>query len=165
MSFTDNNSSLPYLATSNVFSEDPSQFLVDFTSLYTNIANAVNLREVGQFETIEILTGQIYFDPTNAQIKRSVFRKVFTTGIIASGATSTQAHGITGFTTLTFVHIYGTCITTAATFNKRPIPYASATLVTDQIQVDVDDTNLRIINGATAPQISSSIIVLEYVKD
>lgn len=158
------NSVGPFLPVYQTFSRDPDQFLIQITEFYSNIVRSINFREISSYLKVELPTGEKWFNPNDAQNPREGFRQIFTTGVIAAGGTSSQAHGITGFTTLTFTHIYGTAITTAATFNQRPIPYSSATSVTNQIQVDVDNTNLRIINGATAPQITSAIIVLEYLK-
>lgn len=158
------NSVGPFLPIYQTFSRDQDQFLIQITEFYSNIVRSINFREISSYIKVELPTGEKWFDLNDAQNTREGFRQVFTTGIIAPGATLTTAHGITGFTTLTFTHIYGTAITTAATFNQRPVPYSSSTLITDQIQIDADTTNFRIINGATAPQITSAIIVLEYLK-
>jgi hypothetical protein len=155
------NSQGAFLTTSEVFPEDNSQFLIKLTSLYTQIANAVNLREIAQYDLIEFITGEQWFTTGNPQKKRSTFRKVFNIGAIATGATSNTAHGLTGFTA--FTHIYGTCVTDVVDY--RPIPYASATLITDQIEIKVGATNITIISGATAPNITSAIVVLEFLKN
>lgn len=165
MTFNPINSIGPFISTSTFFPENFDEFRVKFLELYRDLANTVNTREVGIYDLQELLTGERWSIIGDPQKKRQTFRKIFYPGAVVAGATLTFAHGITGFTTLTFTHIYGTVITNAATFNKRPIPYASATLVTNQIQIDADDTNVRIINGATAPNITSSIVVLEYLKN
>lgn len=165
MTFNPQNTLGPFLQTSVFFPENFDEFRVKFLELYRDISNTVNTRETGIFDLVEFLTGENWFTIGNPQVKRKTFRKCFSIGAIAAGATLTTAHGITQFSPLTFTHIYGTVITDAATFNKRPIPYASATLITDQIQLDADDTNFRIVNGATAPNITSGIVVLEYLKN
>ena len=90
-----------------------------------------------------------------------MFRLVVPFGAIATGATLSITHNIQSL--VQFTHIYGTCITAVPDF--RPIPYASATLVTNQIEVKVTPTQVVIINGATAPNIASGMIVLEYLKN
>lgn len=156
------NSVTAFLPTTEVFPEDQSQLLIKHTDVYTSQANAINLREIGQFETVELLNGQQFFNAASTQQKRFAYRKVFSIGAIAAGGTSITAHGLTG-NPLNFTHIYGTCITNVVDY--RPIPYASATLVTDQIQINVGVANINIVNGATAPAITSAIIVLEYLKN
>ena len=148
MTFLPSNSKSPFLPTTQVFPEDESQRLIVLTDNYTALAQSINQREIGTFETVEQLNGQQFFNTTDPEKKRFVYRKVFVVTAIAAGATLTIAHTITAAnTTTTFTHIYGTART--ATIDNRPIPYASATAVTAQIEVNVDATNINIINGAT----------------
>lgn len=164
MSFLPSSSVAPFLPTTQVFPEDRSQRLIVLTDNYTALAHAINIREIGVYETVEQINGQQFFNTTQPEKKRFAYRKVFAVGAIASGATSTIAHGISAVnTTTTFTHIYGTVRT--ATIDNRPIPYASATVVRNQIEINVDATNINIINGTTAPAISSGVVVLEYLKN
>lgn len=149
-----------FLNTSQYFSPQSDQFLITMENLYTQIANAVNIRQLGQFSVRETLTGQQFSEVANANATKYSFRSIFYFGPIAAGATLSFAHNLT-FVQLT--HAYGTCITDVVDY--RPIPYASATLITNQIELQVTATNIVIINGATAPNITSGIIVLEYLKN
>ena len=162
-------SSLTAFAPQNItFSPDPSQFLIQITRLISDYARFINLREIAIYDLTETVIGEQWFNtnnPTVAQnsVKRIAYRQVYNiAGPIAAGATKTVAHGITGASPLTFTHVYG--MATTAT-DQRPMPYASATLVTNQIEIKVDNTNITIINGSTAPSISSAIVVLEYLKN
>ena len=165
MTFLPANTRSLFLPTSQVYPEDESQRLIVLTDVYTQIAMRVNQKYVGLFPLDEIQNGAQFFNSASPRNVRFGFRKVFEIGAIVAGATDTTAHGITGFSTLTFTSITGTAVTAAATFNKIPLPYTSATLITDQVQLDVDDTNIRIINGATASDIASGIVILEYLKE
>lgn len=165
MTFSPANSEAPYLPVYLKFEENGQHLYSQISTMYSAIAYRLNNREIALYPFYEVLTGQKWTDSNNTQIYKETFRQVFSIGALAAGATLTTAHGITGFSTLTFTYIGGTVITDAGTFNKRSLPYASATLVTDQIQLDADDTNFRIINGATAPNITSGILVLEYLKN
>jgi len=161
MTFSPSSSIAPYLQTSFYFPDDFDEFRVKFLSIYQQIANSVNVRQIGIFDLNEFLTGEQWFTAGNPQIKRQTFRKVFNIGAIAAGATSTTAHGISGVTS--FTHIYGTSVTAAPDY--RPIPYASATAVNQQIELKVSSSNITIINGAAAPNITSALVVLEYLKN
>lgn len=161
MTFSPANSLAPFLQTSVFFPEEFEEFRVKFLALYRDISNNVNVRQIGVFDLEEFLTGERWFTAGNPQVKRQTFRIVFQIGPIVAGATSTTAHGLTGVTAYT--HIYGTAITDVVDY--RPIPYASATVVTNQIEIKVDATNITIINGATAPNITSALVVLEYLKN
>lgn len=161
MTFNPASSIAPYLQTSVFFPEDFDEFRVKFLQLYRDISNNVNVRQIGIFDLQEFLTGERWFTSGNPQVKRQTYRTVYSIGAIAAGATSMTAHGLTGITA--FTHIYGTAIT--AVVDYRPIPYASATAVNQQIELKIDATNITIINGAGAPNITSAIIILEYLKN
>jgi len=161
MTFNPSNSLAPYLQTSVYFPEDFEEFRVKFLALYRDISSNVNVRQIGVFDLQEFLTGEQWPTSGNPQVKRQTFRKVFFIGAIAAGATSNTAHGLTGITA--FTHIYGTAIT--AVVDNRPIPYSSTTAVNQQIELKVDGTNITIINGAAAPNITSCVIILEYLKN
>lgn len=123
-------------------------------------ADVLNLKENGQYEDGEILTGQTWFTTANNQTKRYTYRKAFNIGAIASGATATIAHGITNI--LYFTRISGGCVTDVVDY--RPIPYSSVANVNLQIQVNVAGANLVIVNGAASPNITAGVVVLEYFK-
>lgn len=162
MTYSPANAKTAYLPTSRVFEVDDDQELkLILNSSYTDTANAVNLREIAQYDQVELLTGQKFFTPGNNQVKRESFRRVYDFAGVAAGATLTFAHGLTGVTLYT--RIYGAVVT--AVVDYRPVPWASATLVTDQIQIRVVGANVEIVNGATAPAITSGIVVLEYLKN
>lgn len=161
MTFNPSNTLSPFLQTTVFFPEQFEEFRSKFLQLYFNIANNVNIRGISIFESTESLTGEQWNSTTNSQLKRQTFRKVFIIGAIAAGATSTTAHNIPVITE--FTHIYGTATTDVVDY--RPIPYASATLITDQIQLTITPINIVIVNGATAPNITSAIVVLEYFKN
>jgi hypothetical protein len=161
MTFNPANTLSPYLPTSIWFPEDFTQFRIKFLQSYRDIANNLNIREIGIFDLQESLTGEQWFTAGDPQKKRGVFRKVFSIGAIAAGVTLNTPHGLTNVTAYT--HIYGTAIT--AVPDNRPIPFASATVVTNQIEIRVDATNIIIVNGATAPNITSGLVVLEFLKN
>lgn len=155
------NSQAPYLPTSIYFPEEFNEFRVVMLGIYRNIANTVNVRQIAVFDLVEFLSGEQWFTSGNPQVKRQTYRKVFSIGAIATGATLNTAHGLTGVTAYT--NIMGTCVTDVVDY--RPIPYASATAVNQQIEIKVDATNVTIINGAASPNITSAIVVLEYLKN
>lgn len=164
MTFAPSNSLGAYLIINQRFSEDYEVFLTQITKINSDISRAVNLRDIAIYDKVESINGQQWFNPANAQLKRSGFRQAYSLPATAAGATSTIPHNITGVgTSTTFTYIGGTCVTDAP--DNRPIPFASATLVTDQIQILVNGANIVVKNGATAPNITSGYIVLDYLKN
>ncbi len=119
----------------------------------------INRKEMAQYETIETQNNQT-FPGTTPQAKIQIFRKILIFGAIAAGATLNIAHGVTGITD--FTRIYGTFITAA---DNRPLPYVDVVNVTNQVSVRRVGANIVIINGATAPNITSGRVILEFMKN
>lgn len=159
MTYAPSNSETPYLPTTQRFNEK-EQFPDQLSRMYSNIAYRLNDREIGIYDFTERLTGQKWTDSNNLQLRKETFRKVFNFTAIAAGATLNIAHGITGIILVT--NWFGGVVVAGG---FRPLPRVSVTLVTDQIQVDIVGANIVIINGATAPAITSGSIVIEYLKN
>ncbi len=156
-----NQQQQPYLPKSRQFPvQNPVQLEPELVKSYIDIAQAVNLRTIGIFEQLQIVTGERWFasDPLDATLKRQTYRQVYTFGSIAPGASLAINHGITGITA--FTRIYGTCVTNLPDY--RPIPYASVA-ANANIDLRVTSTQIIINNGAGSPTLLSGIIVLEYL--
>lgn len=150
-------STAPYLRTSRDFPEEPHQLSVELERSYIDIANVVNQRIIGNFPVnAPTVTGEAWF-LRGGNSKQQTQRQVYT----FSGA-GTQAHGINTALISGFTRIYGT-FTTGTLWG--PLPYVSSTLVTDQIALSVDATNITIAAGATAPTITSAFVVLEWLSN
>lgn len=150
----------PYLLTSRKFpTHSTSELESVLSKSYIDTANNVNASTLGIHEIIQLDTRNKYFNTDNPQRQRQSYRKVFPFGAIAAGATLPINHLIEGLVEL--AQAYGTCTTVIPDF--RPIPYASATVATNQIELRVTSTQIIIVNGATAPNIESGFIVLEYL--
>jgi hypothetical protein len=161
MTFAPQNTNAVFLPTTIQYPTEPSELISRLNKAYEDTATRLNVKQIGIFDQVEFLTGEQWFTSGNAQIKRQTFRQVYAIGAIAAGATSTTAHGINQISS--FTHIYGTAVT--AVVDYRPIPYSSATAVNQQIEIKCDATNITIINGAASPNITSAIVVLEYLKN
>lgn len=159
---------VPYLPTSRQFPEEAKELNGVLSKSYVEIAQAMNRRTIGAFNTFQVVTGDQYYSTTNNNVHnpiqfRQAYRKVFPFGAIAQGATLTIQHAITGI--VQTVHLYGNCITDVsvdATGKYKPIPYVSLTL-NRQIQLFMNDTIITIANGAGADNILSGTIIVEYL--
>lgn len=158
------NALAAFLQTSRKFSKDPVELEPVLSKTYSEVAQAVNFRTIGLFETNQITIGDKYFNTGDPQNRRSAFRKTFPFGAIAAGATLTILHGITGIVEL--VHFYGNCITDASVFPNakyESLPFVSVTAATEQINLYANDTIITIINGAGNNNIISGTIILEFL--
>lgn len=147
------------LAENETFPKEWEKFWNQYSSFYPKLAKASNSKDIGTYELTEILNGQKFYG-ANPQVKRDVYRKCFAFGAIAAGATLNIAHGVANITNIT--RLYGTCTTVVV--DQRPIPFADITLITNQIMLVLNGANIVIVNGATAPNITNGIVVLECVK-
>lgn len=156
------NNQSSFLPTTTVLPEDYKELLIRLTKNYNDTANYLNIREIAIYETTEILTGEQWTNVGQPTNRRQTFRKIFYFGAIAAGANLVISTGITSVTSYT--HIYGTVNT--AVPDSRSIPFADVTAVTNQISVTINNaaSTATIFNGATAPNITSGILVLEYLK-
>ncbi len=161
----------PFLITSRFFPTDGDRLSPVLNKTYIETAQAVNAKVNGSYEPIEVITGEKWFEDTiqgEQIVRRQTYRKFFRFGAIAAGATLNILHEILELDE--FTKIYGTCQTDFPDF--RSLDYASATAVTEQIELKVTndlpplplDQNIIIINGATAPNIVRGIVVVEYLK-
>ena len=163
MTTSDSNYPVSFLNTSEVFPEDDEQLRIKLTDVYQSTASAMNVREISVYDLQELQNGQQFFDPANDQSTRAVFRKVFDLGPKVAGGTYTIATGITRLSN--FTRIYGTC--TTAVVDYRPLPYVDTASVTNQISITIvpagASSNLVVQVGATSPNITNGIVVLEYI--
>lgn len=160
MSYSPVHTESPYLVTSIQFEDEPEVKDRQLTNMYFDIATRLNDREIARYDFTEKLTGQKWTDSTNLQNTKETYRKIFEFGSIAAGATLNIAHGIN--TIAQFTNFHGTFITAA---DDRPLPYVDEATVTNQVSLKRVGANLVIINGATAPVITSGIVVVEYLKN
>lgn len=154
------NSQSSFLPTTTVFPTDYDELIIRLTKNYSDTANFLNIREIGIYETIEILTGEQWSNPGQPSNRRQAFRKIFIFGAIAPGASLPITHGITGVTS--FTNIYGTVNT--AISDSRPVPFVDVLLITNQISVIVNLSTITIFNGSTAPSIKNGLVILEFLK-
>ncbi len=156
------------LVTSKKFPTQKSEELEPVLSkAWVDTAQAVNARTIGIFNTNAITIGDKYYSTstTDASQLRQAYRKLFTFGTIAAGATLTITHGITNITEI--VHLYGNCITDVsvvalANAKYEPLPFVSTTL-NEQVSIYMNDTIITIVNGAGNNNILSGTIITEYL--
>jgi hypothetical protein len=152
------------------FSSDPRENQETLSLMYKRLAQAINTKTGGLFSLAEQVNAEQYSikQPTNAtQVFDNVYRKTFDMvalngGAIAAGATITFPHLILGITST--AHIYGSATNSDTPIKYLPLPYVSATLITDQVQIYLTPTNVVLINGSTQSILTSATIVAEYLK-
>jgi hypothetical protein len=128
----------------------------ELTKMYNDVATFVNLRSIGIYgNNIPLITGDSWYITSARQ---QSLRKVF---VLDSTFSGTIAHNINTSQIYSFSNIYGTIYDGTSWY---PIPYVDTTLITNQISISVDATNIVITSGGTAPSIVSGLVVLEWIS-
>lgn len=141
--------------------------------LYQNVnlmAIALNIKDSGYYDTQEFVNGQLFFpNPANnsamgkAAVYRQVARLTIIFGALPNTATKSVPHGLTPNSSWTFTRIYGAASDTTG-FNYIPLPYASPVLA-NNIELNVDATNVNVTTGSNRSNFNVSYIILEYLKE
>jgi len=163
MTFSPNNTLEVPLQENVSFSSDYSQFIIQITKYYRDIARKVNDKERAFYPLeLEILNSQKFFTTGDPQKYRTVFRKVINTGVLPNAGIKNIAHNIiTPTSSWLFVNIYGFA-RNPTTPRWIPMPNGGPTY---QVQLDVTATNVNITTTANLTAFTDSYVVLEYLKN
>jgi len=150
-----------FLRTSRNFPPEVKQLSIEVDRSYIDIARNVNTRTIGFFTlNRSTVTGENWFitQARRQQGLREVYR--------FDDAHLVIAHGIQFLSLTNFIRIWGTFFDTGGTASWYPLPYVDTVLVTNQISVQVDATNITITKGATNPfTIDNGLVVLEWLAN
>jgi hypothetical protein len=153
----------------NVNSKEFKELLVRLYQQVNNIANILNIKDTGQYQLSEFITGQLFFsNPALSSATeqtandRQIIRKVINFGALPNATTKSVAHNINCTTMTSFTAIYGAA-TDPSGLNYIPLPYASPTLI-NNIELKLTGTNVTIITGSNRSNFTITYIVLEYIQ-
>lgn len=149
---------VPYLRTSRGFPEEVKQLCQEVSKSYIDVASAVNTRVIGIFPVNRpAITGKTYF--INPGRVNQSLRQVYSFTSFPTNPLLIP-HGINFNDVFEFATIYGTAYDGT---NYYPLPYVDVVGVTNQISVMITPTNIVITKGATAPNITSGLITVEFL--
>lgn len=144
------------------------ELLVRLYQNINNIATALNIKDSGYYITQEFVNGQLFFpnpllNSSTAQEAgfRQVWRLVIDFGALPNTAAKSVPHNLIINSGVTFTRIYGAASDTTG-FNYIPLPYASVSGI-DDIQLDVDATNVIITTASNRTNFNVCYVVLEYL--
>lgn len=151
------------------FPKDQDKFIEQLTLVYKRIVNTVNTKEGGLYSSQEFFSNQQY-SLTDPSTFKNVYRKCFDMTLVAgistpinTGMTRTITHGISGI--VQAVHIYGAAKNSDPTPKFIPLPYVSASTLTDQVQIYATSTDIVLVNGSSQTTLTQATIVLEFLKN
>lgn len=161
---------LSELYQTDVSSTKFKEFIIRLYQQMNLVAEQLNQRGSGLYNTQEFATGETFFPSTGLTsgsatkiTPRSVFRKVLNFGSLPNTTTKSSAHGLTLNSTSTLVKLYGAATNTAGT-SFIPIPYASATAAS-VIELNADGTNINIVTGSDRTSYTKCVVIIEFLKN
>jgi hypothetical protein len=143
---------------------DDAQLIL--TDYLRNVVDALNDKEIGQYNTVELVTGQHWFTPGNANVLRYVYRKVIDLGGLNDfTVTNPQntAHGIAITANTIVTRIYGTATDPSTSF--IPLPYVDMTGGGNHIQLSMDGTNVILRSNFNYSGYTTAYVVVEYIQN
>ena len=130
---------IPSLAPTTFYEEDIQPLRDQIQLIYPQIADIVNdKKRRDSYLQQEVVTADLWQDG------KSIYTKTVSLGTLTQGATNTIAHGITTIDWLVNVIVSAR----NATPSRRVIGYSSPTIA-NTASIDVNNTNIVIVTGAT----------------
>lgn len=168
-----------YVEPSLILDKDWDRARIILTDYMFKLAQAVNAREVAQYEEASLngtgtniaqtLSGQKWFNQADANKALPGYRTIvaITGGLANHGilTTLTQAHGIQTSDKTVFTKICGCATDPGATDTTQaiPLPYVNADALNGSIELWVDATNVNIRYIGNYSAFTSCYIILEYI--
>ncbi len=150
----------------NVNSDDFKELLVRLYQNLNRMALVLNTKTSGYFPINQFVTGNQWFPTTAATsltnaLYRPETRIVINFGMLPNAGTKSVPHGINVTSQTVWVRIYGTA-TDPIGLTGIPILYASSVLA-NNIELNVDATNVNVTTAADYTAYTTTIIVLEFL--
>lgn len=159
MTYQPANSAQSYIPTTIVIPSDFKAANPILTDYLKKIVAALNSKDIAQYNTQEVITGQQYFTPNDNNRFRQTYRKVVEFPTLAAGANN-QPHNLGVVTTFTFTRIYGVAQNAAASLFV-PLPQGGP----NDAMIEVGAANVTVtVPGAYSGAGWSALVTLEYIK-
>lgn len=164
MSFEPANSIQSFIPNDLIVPDDYEDAQIILTDHFRRSTEALNLKEIGDYQDVEIVNGQRWFIPDDNQNFRYGSRKVIDFGTLPNAGTGSVAHGINVTANTRFTRIYGTASDPSTRF--IPIPYVNVATPGDGVELDVDATNVN-ITTTTANYVgfTDTYVIIEWVEN
>lgn len=154
----------------NVNSPEFKELLVRMYQNINLMAIVLNTKDTGIYQNQEFVNGQVWFsnplltsNTGTVAAPRQVFRMTVNFGALPNTGSKSVAHRIPMTPAVTFTRVYGAASDTSGN-NYIGLSYASAS-GTDNIQLDVNATNVIVTTASNRSNFTVSYIILEYLKN
>jgi len=160
MSFEPANSVNSFLPPNIIIPDDWTEARLILTDYIVKAAEAVNAREIAQYQDVTVSTGENWFVSGDANKSRYGSRLVVDFGTLPNNTTTTVAHGISVSSNTVFTYIGGAASIPGTTYIPLPYPETGGSPV--EVWVDATNVNIRTVSDYSA--YTQSYVVLEWIE-
>lgn len=146
------------------------ELLVRLYQNINNIALSLNLKDTGIYDTGEYVCGRTYFpnpslDSTTSTTPtfRNSSRLLINFGALPNTGTKSVPHNLSPNSAWTFSYPPLGAASDTTGLNYISVPYASPVLA-NNIELNVDSTNVNITTGSNRSNFNVCYVILEYLK-
>lgn len=165
MSFAPANSTQAFLSDEFFFPENQEEKQRFLVNLIKEHVEAINLKDIGLYADQEVVNGQLWFRPNDANTYDRAIRKVIDLGGLNNFAVTTPqnvAHGITIDSNIVVTRLYGAATDPGTAF--LPLPYVDGTGGGADIGLHMDGTNI-ILDGTTDySAYTTAYAIVEFIQ-
>lgn len=134
------------------------------------MALAINAKDTGYYPLSEFVNGQQFFpnpalsaSTPQSPTPRQVFRTVVNLGALPNAATKSVAHNIIIQAGYTLTRLYAAASKADAS-SMIPIPYSSTVSAANNIELNIDTTNVNITTGIDQTAYTTCYVIIEMLK-
>lgn len=156
----------PFVPPNIIIPDDWKEAQLALTNYLIKVAEAVNARDIGQYQDANVsggvnisdtVTGQAWYTTGDANKFRYGSRTVVKMGTLANAGATTVAHGIAVTSNTVFTHIWGVAN------NPGTLSYPLPNPGIDSVSVEVNATNVIVTSTTDLTAFTDCFVVLEWV--
>lgn len=168
MTFTPPSGFNNFIPEDFILPDDPEEMRLVLSDYIRFLSPLLNAKVIGIFDEEQILNGQTWFNTANRQSLKNGYRMTVNFGALPNASVKSVAHNIPVTSSSSFTHIYATATNPAAVFPSIfsvPIPYVNVAMAGNNIEINVDDTNVNIRTSTDWSSFTICYVILEYLLE
>jgi len=166
MSFLPPNAEQSFIPNDLIIPDDWGEANLILTDYFRNVVDALNDKEIAQYNTTQLVTGQKWFTPGDATKLRYVYRKVIDLGGLndfTAANPQNTAHGIDITANTIVTKIYGAATDPSTEF--IPLPFIDMSGGGNHIELSMDGTNVILTSNLDYSGFTTAYVVVEYIQN
>ncbi len=137
-------------------SDDPKDMRNEINDLYQSIASSVNNKVGGLYVPIEKINSEQYFDSSNVQRLRNVYRMTVDFGALPNATTKSVNHNIQWNSSFRLTAAWGA--------STDPVAKEAVPIPNEGIFLKINSTSVIITTTSDFSSFTDTTVVIEYTK-